>query len=806
MLHLSTAKINNTMALLKHDIQLNIAVGLNVASKVWKNTKTTWSELVTRLSTPVVTHETYKTFMSASKDEQGKIKDVGGFVGGFLTNGRRDKANVLYRQIVALDIDFSHSNFWDDFTMLFSCAAVIHSTHKSCPEKPRHRLIIPLDREVSQEEYQAIARKIAGDMNIDLFDHSTFDVNRLMFWPSVSQDMEYYFEYQDGEILSADDVLAQYDDWRDTSEWPMPTDGSATVAQAIKKQEDPETKAGIIGVFCRTYSIHDAIATFLPDVYTQVGEDRYTYVNGSTAAGMITYDDKFAYSHHGTDPISGKLCNAFDLVRIHKFGHLDGGDKQGQDRKSVKAMEEFAAKDPETKKRIAEEKFADAKYDFTEDDLDEEYDNSWTAQLEANTKGEYDNSATNINLILQHDQFLKDAFKLNTFDNKRYVVKSLPWRKVDRLDTFRDVDFSGIRNYIECVYGIASSQKVDDALALEFEKKKFHPIIDYIKSLKWDGVRRVDSLLIEYFGAEDNPYTRAAIRKMLCAAVARVFDPGVKFDLVLILVGEQGTYKSTFVKKLGRDWFSDTFTTVQGKESFEQLQGAWIVEIAELSGLKKAEVETIKHYVSKREDTFRPAYGRVIETYKRQCVFFGTTNSKDFLRDPTGNRRFMPISVNQHEATKSVITDLDDATIDQIWAEAYQLYKAGEPLYLIGVENDIAKVEQSKHSEVDERRGIVENFLNMKFPSDWDDKDLYDRRRWLNDPLSQKGTQRKEFTCVAEVWCECLGKDKNDMSRYSTREINELLKSFSEWEAVTSTRRFPIYGTQKYFRRKDSLL
>lgn len=795
---------------LEYDGNLSIAVGLNVSSKIWKNTKITWSNLVQKLATPVVTAETYKRFINATKEEQGKIKDVGGFVGGFLTNGRRDKTNVLYRQLITLDIDFSHENFWWDFTMLFGCAAVIHSTHKSCPEKPRHRLIIPLDREVSQEEYQAIARKVAGDLNIDLFDQSTFDVNRLMFWPSVSSDMEYYFEFQDGPFLEADYILGLYDDWHDTSEWPTATDSTDVIMQAIKKQEDPEDKKGIIGVFCRTYTIQEAIETFLSDVYTLAGEGRYTYIKGSTAAGLIIYEDKFAYSHHGTDPAGGRLCNAFDLVRIHKFGHLDTGkEKEDNDKKSFKAMEEFASKDANTKKHIAEEKFAEAKFEFAEEakaEVPEEYDTSWTQELDANTKGEYENSANNLNIIIEHDQFLKDVFKLNIFDNKRYVTRSLPWRKVDTVEPLRDVDYSGVRNYIECVYGIVSSQKVDDALALEFEKKKFHPIRKYLLEQEWDGIPRVNTLLIDYFGAEDNAYTRAAIRKTLAAAVARVFEPGIKFDTALILVGEQGTYKSTFVKKLGMEWFSDTFTTVQGKESFEQIQGAWLVEMAELSGLKKAEVESIKHYISKREDMFRPAYGRTVETYKRQCVFFGTTNNKDFLRDPTGNRRFMPIDVRPEYATKSVADDLTQDEVDQIWAEAYQLYLAKEPLYLVGDEDIIAKIEQHKHSEADERKGIIEEYLNTKFPDDWDKMDLYDRRRWLEDPLSKNGTVQKDFVCIAEIWCECLGKEKNDMSRYNTREINEILRSMPEWEAIASTKNFSLYGKQKYYKRKDSLL
>lgn len=792
---------------LMYDQELTIATGYSAASKAWKNTKIRWSDLVNKLANPVITAETYKQFISATKDEQSKIKDVGGYVGGFLVKGRREKSNVLYRSILTLDVDFSHENFWWDFTMLFDCAAVLHSTHKSNPNRPRHRLIIPLEHEVGQEEYQAIARKIAGDCNIELFDQSTFEVNRLMFWPSISSDAEYYFQYQDGPFLSPDYVLGLYKDWHDTTEWPTSIKNDTLIKQELDKQENPTDKKGIVGLFCRTYSIQDAISTFLSDVYEPTTEGRYTYIKGSTASGLVIYDNVFAYSHHGTDPAGGRLCNAFDLVRIHKFGMLDEpGAKSGRDLKSYRAMEDFAANDPLVRRHISEERLADAKIDFAEMNLEEPYDDSWTSELTANAKGEYESSGNNLNLIMSHDKYLKDSFKFNQFDNRKYIVRSVPWRKIQEPEPMRDVDYSGIRNYIDCIYGISASQKIDDAINLAVERNRFHPIRDYLNSLEWDGVCRVDTLLIDYFGADDTLYTRAAMRKILCAAVARVFVPGTKFDTALILVGEQGTYKSTFLSKLGRSWFSDTFTTVQGKEAFEQLQGAWIIEMAELSGLKKAEVEAIKHYLSKSEDQFRAAYARTPEVYKRQCVFFGTTNNKDFLRDTTGNRRFMPVDLCQENATKSVVKDLTDYEIDQIWAEAYCKYKDGEKLFLSPEEDCLARIEQAKHSETDERKGIIENYLNKLYPDNWSSMDLYQRMQWLDDPIAKKGTIQKDFTCVAEIWCECLGKNKEDMSRYNTREINEIMRSMADWEFISSTRIFPIYGKQKYYRRRDSLL
>lgn len=795
---------------LQYDTKLDIATALSGNSKVWKNKKVQWSKLVAKLSNAVVTNETHAQFMRASKDEQGKIKDVGGYVGGYLLNGRRKKGSISYKQIISLDIDYSHKDFWWDFTVLFDCAACIHSTHKSTPNKPRHRLIIPLNREVTAEEYEPIARRIAGDMNIDLFDQSTFEINRLMFWPSVSSDIEYYFEYQDGPFLDADSILASYDDWHNINEWPRASTYDDNVKSQLAKQEDPHSKKGIIGVFCRAYTIQEVIENFLSDVYESCGDGRYTYIKGSTAGGLIIYDDKFAYSHHSTDPAGGRLCNAFDLVRIHKFGHLDTGkEKEDKNKASFKQMENFASKDKHTKRLIAEEKFAEAKIDFEVPvELDEEYDNSWVEQLEANTKGEYENSAPNINLILQNDQVLRNAFSLNWFDYRRYINRDCPWRKLEGTEPepMRDLDYSGIRNYIECVYGITSSLKIDDSVAIEVERNGFHPIRKYIESLTWDGIKRVDTLLIDYFGVEDTVYTRAVIRKALCAAVARVFVPGTKYDMVLILVGAQGTYKSTFIRKLGVNWFSDTFSTLQGKEAYEQLQGAWIIEMAELSALKKSESESIKQFISKCDDAFRPAYGRTVEIFKRQCVFFGTTNDTDFLKDPTGNRRFNPVDIHPENATKSVPNDLTDGEVNQIWAEAYQLWQNGEKLYFDDKESKMAKAEQHKHSATDERRGVIEAYLEKLLPEDWDKKDLYDRRTWLDDPLAKTGRLQRDYVCIAEIWCECLGKDKTDMSRYNTREINDILRALPDWEFVPSTKNFEIYGKQKYYKRKDSLL
>lgn len=800
------------------DIIFDIATGNSAQSKSWKNEKISWKTLTDRLRDYTKTRETIKQFLAMAKDDQGRIKDVGGFVGGYLRGGRRKPANVVHRQIITLDIDFAGADFWSDVVMELACACMLHGTHKNTLESPRLRLIIPLDRPVTPDEYGAISRYIAGLLGIELFDRTTFQTSRLMFWPSCPVDVTPYVREQAGEALCADKVLATYVDWTDTSAWPTAEREIADVRTAVKQQQCPTDKHGIVGAFCRTYSISEAIAEHLSAEYAETENGRYTYTHGSAAGGLVTYDDLFAFSHHGTDPASGKLCNAFDLVRLHKFGHLDtGSEVSGANSQSYKAMEAFAASDAETKRTIAEETIANARYVFSQPDdtaieqeqanvpAEEPYmtdeqddDTSWMEQLEADNKGKYQPTSANISLILANDARLRGKFRRNCFDDKFYIFGSMPWRKVTKPEPLRDVDFAGLRHYVECVYRISNKAKIDDALSLEFERNTYHPIRDYLNGLKWDGVARIDTLLHDYLGTEQNIYTAAVMRKSLTAAVARVMRPGIKYDLVPVFVGGQGQGKSTFIRMLGRAWYSDSFVAVSGKEAYEQLQGAWVMEIAELSALRKAEVETIKHYVSKQEDAYRHAYGHVTETKPRQVVFFGTSNKKDFLRDTTGNRRFMPVDTGVCAPTKSVFS-FDPADIDQIWAEAAELWNAGETLYLSKEVELMAQGEQASHSEVDERAGIIEQYLNTKLPLNWDALSIYERRAFLSDPDSN-GTVQRTHVCIAELWCECFGRNKEDMDRYKTREINEALRSIAGWEQHKSTKVFKPYGTQKYYQ------
>lgn len=795
---------------IQYDGTFNIAIGRSRKETNWKNKEMTWKELVEKTSVTHRTAETYQEYISSKKSRQDEIKDIGGFVGGYLTGGRRNKGSVLNRQLITLDIDHSDSDFWNDFTISFTNAALLYSTHKHSPETPRLRLVMPLNREVFADEYIAISRKIAGILNIEIFDHTTFEPERLMYWPSTAQGATYEFHYQDGAWLNADEILASYRDWRDTSEWPVSASSNAILQHNIKKQGDPIEKPGIIGAFCRTYSISEAIDTFLDDVYAPCDIDnRYTYKEGSTAAGVVVYEDKYAFSHHGTDPISGKLCNSFDLVRIHKFGLQDedtSDDTPINKLPSYSSMVEFASKDSKVKQQLGNERLQEAKYDFAQlEDQEEEVNNDWMSALDVDKKGNYYSTINNIILVLNNDPYLKGRIALNSFEKREVALKNLPWREVTTHTRYlTDADDAGLRHYLENIYNMTGMQKVKDAVDLVLAANSFHPVRDYLNSLKWDRRPRIERLLVEYMGAEDSEYVRAVTRKTLAAAVTRIYKPGAKFDYVLTLVGKQGIQKSSFFDRLGKSWFSDSFSSVQGKEAFEQLQGAWIIEIAELSGLKKAEIETIKHFIAKREDRYRVAYGRRLEYFPRQCIFFGTTNTRDFLRDPTGNRRFWPIDTLMHEPTKVPLIDLTDHEIDQIWAEAVMLYKSGEELYLSKELEEIANAIQGAHIEHDERAGLVENYLNTLLPENWDAMDIYQRRSFLQgDDLNAAGVNLRDKVCIAEIWCEALGGFQKEMSTQNTKTLHNLMRTIDGWtESKSSKTRFSVYGLQKAYVRQ----
>ena len=791
--------------------KIYIATGRNRQETKWKNIETTYEAFIEKLKTTTRTRETFEEYKRMPKAQRDEIKDVGGFVGGVLKDGRRKAENLANRTLITLDldnVDISVNDLWDSITMLNDYELIIYSTHSHEPKNPRLRLIIPLERPVLPDEYQAISRKIAEEIGIDMFDDTTYEPSRLMYWPSTSADGEFIFKRQEGPWLDPDTVLEKYLDWRDTSFWPESSRQSVRINSQIKKQEDPLLKKGIIGAFCRTYSISTVIEKYLSDVYAPTKmPGRYTYTEGSTVGGLVVYEDKFAYSHHATDPASGILCNAFDLVRIHKFGSRDEDAKEGTPANrmpSFLAMSDLASNDEAVKITLGTEKLNEALEDFN----NEEADTEWLKELDYDKKGILRNTINNAVIILENDPRIKEKLVYNEFSNRATVIDVLPWSKEKNRD-WNDDDDAGVRHFLENTYGLTGANKIADAISVVFQRHKIHPVREYLNSLKWDGIKRIETLLTDYLGAEDTLYTRAVIRTHLTAAVARIMQPGCKYDTMLTLTGPQGIGKSTFIRYLGKDWFSDSLETVKGKEAYEQLQGNWHIEMGELTATKKADIEAVKSFLSKTEDIYRVAYGRRTSRFKRQCIFWGTSNDREFLRDKTGDRRTWPVDCGIVVPIKDVFKDLSEE-VDQIWAEAVEFYKAGTKLHLEGKEADEALKQQREHAEDNPKAGMIAEYLNRDYPINWDEMDLFERRNYLDgdndfDSKASTHTFKKEKTCVLEIWCELFKGDPKALTPIQSREINDILRSLEGWEPARSNLTFKkIYGKQRAYIRKQN--
>lgn len=780
-----------------HDKELEVATANSRRAKSWKNKKVAWSWLLERMSITTRTAETLAEYRAMGRDEQSQIKDTGAFVGGYCNNGSR--SDIRFRSVLALDADFAQEGLWDDWGVLYGAAAAVYSTHKHTPEKPRLRLVVPLSRNVTPDEYQAIGRRVAADLGIDQFDDSTYQPQRCMFWPSTSSDGEFVFQYLDGPFLDADAVLATYHDWKDMSAWPMSSRVAEIAKKAASKQADPLTKGGLVGAFCRAYGIAAAVEKFLPEVYVPCSEPgRYTYALGSTAAGVVVYEDKFVFSHHATDPASGALCNAWDMVRLHLFGEQDMDYEPGKpvaSRPSWKSMTELAAADDAVKAQILADRNEEVMEAFDSTPAEEE--GSWTKKLRFTKDGAVASTIDNVVVILAHDPKLAGRLAYDDMSHNIVSLAPLPWRK--ELGQWTDADDSALRYYLEKSYGLSGRDKIFDAVNVSAMNNRFHPVRDYLDSCAWDDVPRVDTLLIDYLGAEDSPYTRAVTRKTLVAAVARIYNPGCKFDYILTFRGAQGIGKSTLVSRLGGKWYSDSFSTMAGKDAYEALQGCWLLEMGELAGLKKSEAETIKLFISKQVDRFRPAYGRRTQEFPRQCIFIGTTNETAFLRDTTGNRRFWVVDT-PNEATRNLWEELTPEMVRCIWAEAVQMYRNGEDLFLPPDLEAVARDTQEAYEEENPKEGLVADYLDRLLPANWDSMDLYDRRQWLEG--SEVGTVQRERVCCVEIWAEALGGSPEKMDRYAVNEIMGMIARVGGWERQ-GNRRATIspYGRQKYYTR-----
>ena len=797
---------------LRFDFNLDIATAHSRLSKKWRNKSWLWSEILAKCADTKRTGESVREYLRMSREEQSSVKDVGGFVGGYLSNGIRKTANVIYRTLVTLDIDYGTADVWDDFTLNFDCAAMIYSTHKHTPEKPRLRLVLPASRQIAPAEYEPVCRYWTARIGIELFDHTTYQLPRLFYWPSTSRDGDYFFNYQDGLAFDVDEVLATYRNPQDVSEWPMSSREGDVLAHEIRKAGDPMEKPGLIGAFCRAYTIEEAIEKFLPDVYEKTGtEGRYTYRAGSVAGGCVTYEGKFAYSHHETDPASRKLCNAFDLVRIHLFGVQDEGSRVTDVTRlpSYTKMQDFAAADKAVRVLLTKERLADADSDFADIDTEnsetpEAANIDWMAELERDRKGTIKSTIANIEKIIENDPRLKGHLYLDLLRNNISIDEGLPWDK--KATQWGNRDDANLRGWLEKEYDISGKDKIRDALDMVVTRHRRHPIREYFDGLIWDGRPRLERLIIDYAGAEDTELTRVITRIHFTAAVARVMNPGCKYDYCLILAGPQGSGKSSLIRIMGGEYYKDGLTSMEGKEGAEQVQGSHLIEIGELDGMRRSEITAVKQFITNQADEFRPAYGIRKERVPRQCVFFGTTNEQYFLKDETGNRRFPIIAIDPkyRKHGEYWFAELTSQR-DQLWAEAVEYWRRGEKLCLPKYLDDKMKQRQVDYADDDsDMEGVMRAYLDTLLPPDWNTKNAKERRQYISAPdlLQADGVVRRDRVCPLEFISECLGKNTQSSDyKYLSQKVAKMLRRIGWIGPALSRHCEAVYGLQKSYSR-----
>ena len=775
---------------------LAIAYGNSRKSRLWSNKITTFDALCERLKTPIRTTESAEEYAKMPKSQRDEIKDKGGFVAGHLAKNRRLRENVTARSMLVFDLDEAKRDFLTGIKAHIPYGGCYYSTHSHTPESPRIRIILPCSRDMLVEEFNAVARYIAAEIGIDMVDACSYVPHQLMYWPTVSSNGEYLFGVLEGMWLNPDVILAAHPNWRDCSLLPTSSKESIVREHSGKKQQDPLTKSGMVGAFCNVYTIQDAIEKFLSDVYKPSNTPgRYDYIKGKTTGGLAVYDDKFAYSHHATDPASGMELNAFDLVRVHLFPDDD-------DKKSFNKMADFVNRDTDVKIYLSKKRLEEAGQEFDEG-------NSWQANLTYMPRSQVlENSVRNELLILKNDPDFAN-FAFNEMASRVQITGEVPWKRPKDNVFWRDADTAQLKAILDVRYVPFSNRNHDVSFTTVVEDRRFHPVKDYFASLpEWDGVPRVETLLIDYFGADDNSYTRAVTRKTLIAAVARIYEPGIKFDSALILVGAQGIGKSTFFSKLAGKWFSDSLSLAEMKDKAgaEKLQGYLILELGEMSGMKKVDIETVKSFLSRTDDIYRPSYGRVVESHPRQCIIVGSTNfDTGFLRDITGNRKFWPVNVSSTSAKNSWDMTEDDVT--QIWAESICLYNRREKLYLEGRDAKIAEEMQRNAMETDERQGIVEDYLNTLLPENWDSMNMYERRNYLTGDdfgSPQTGTVARTQVSNVEIWCECFGNALAGIKPADSYAIAAIMMKIPGWKKSGKRKKLHLYGQQRLYQKLSS--
>ena len=381
---------------------------------------------------------------------------------------------------------------------------------------------------------------------------------------------------------------------------------------------------------------------------------------------------------------------------------------------------------------------------------------------------------------LQRDPLLHGAICYNILTDRVEIIKPLCWSRTSTNRT--DTDMNYILLYMEENYGLTSEKKISKAISIVANENKYHPIRDYLNALQWDGTERIRFALHRFLGADTDQYTYEALRLFLMGAIHRAFKPGCKFEVMLCFVGGQGAGKSTFFRLLAikDEWFSDDLRKLDDDNIYRKLQGHWIIEMSEMIATANAKsIEDIKSFLSRQKEVYKIPYETHPADRPRQCVFGGTSNALDFLPlDRSGNRRFIPIMVKPDNAEIHILDDEKAAReyLIQVWAEAMEIYRTGNVRLRLSAEMErYLKEHQRACMPEATQAGMIQAFLEG-FTGD--------------------------YICSKMLYKEAFNQPVEYAKGWELREICDIVnQSIEGWEAFSSPRRFPFYGTQKGWRR-----
>jgi len=760
-----------------------LAAAKNTKSYDWHNKGFSWEGLVDHLQKNITqTPETLEQYQAMDVETRGKVKDVGGVIAGALIKGatRRKGEYIDYADVLIFDADTAQADLLTKVEASgYSFMAYTTRSHK--PEEPRWRLLFPLSRSVTPEEYRTVICRTAEDFGTENFCGCSYKATQVMFYGSYSLDAPPpTFRHFTGKNVDVDLQLSRQVNWELFK-------GKVIIGEGGKRLGDPREIDGIIGAFCRMYSVTQCLQTFLHEVYEPTDDPTRWAKIGGTTPGLIIYDDLWAFSHHAEHDVcaDGHCHNAFNLLKMHKhYGDF------------LACVTWIREKLPQVATEDAKAVFENLQANMGADVAKH---GPWTAMLERNDAGLIMRTPINCMIIMDHDETLINSVKHNVLLDTIDVVQDLPWRKYAEYPHWSDSDRLQLDCYLSMNYCQFFVRDIDVAFNRLIERNRYNPLLDKLNGFVWDGTKRIDDLFIRLFGTPDTELTRIITRKFFAAAIQRAYSPGIKFDCMLMLIGPQGIQKSRTVQKLSLGYYIDTVSIAdleEGKRAQEKIQGAWLCELGELVGMRKADKEALKNFLSSAKDTFRPAYGRYVVHKSRLTLFIGTSNKSEQLTDETGNRRYWIIDCPKF------VSELTENDVGALWAEA-KATLMNEPLYLDTATEALAEAAREPYMEQDPQESLIREWLKIPIPCGWYEKPLLER---MNFKGTAEPFELRKRISAQEIWVEYQGKEIREMAAPDKRRIGCLLRKISGANGLSWI--VPGYGACKiktYNLKKEDL-